>query len=139
MPQGSVLGPPLFLLYVNDVNNVGFSEGSKLILYADDILLYGKIYTEQDYCNIALQLDVDSLGVRSLLNHLSFNKAKCKFMALSWKKARTTPPLLNLLGSEIERVDSLKYLGLTIKDNLSWLDHISKICFKARRLIGMLV
>ena len=43
-------------------------------MYADDILLYRKIYTEQDY--VALQQDVDSLGVWSLLNHLSFNPAK---------------------------------------------------------------
>lgn len=59
-------------------------------------------------------------------------------MVISWKKAKTTQPPLNLLGSEIERVDSIKYLGLTIKDNLSWSDHISKICSKARRLIGIL-
>ena len=80
VPQGSVLGPLLFLLYVNDVNDAGLSEGSKLILYADDILLYRKIYTEEDY--VALQQDVDSLGVWSLLNHLPFNLAKFKFMAL---------------------------------------------------------
>ena len=61
VPQGSVLGPLLFLLYVNDVNDVALSEGTKLILYADDILLYRKIYTEKDYA--ALQQDVDSLGV----------------------------------------------------------------------------
>ena len=49
VPQGSVLGPLLFLLYVNDVNDVALSEGTKLILYADDILLYRRIYTEKDY------------------------------------------------------------------------------------------
>ena len=136
VPQGSVLGPLLFLLYVNDVNDVALSEGTKLILYADDILLYRRIYTEKDYA--VLQQDVDSLGVWSLLNHLSFNPVKCKSMVLSRKKVRTTPPPLNLLGSEIEQVDSIKYLGLTINDNLSWSDHISKICSKARRLIGML-
>ena len=81
VPQGSVLGPLLFLLYVNDVNNVALSEGSKLILYADDILLYRKKFIEKDYA--ALQQDVDSLGVWSLLNHLSFNPVKCKFMVLS--------------------------------------------------------
>ena len=59
-------------------------------------------------------------------------------MVLSRKKVKTTPPLLNLLGSLIDRVDSIKYLGLTIKNNLSWSDHISKICSKARRLVGML-
>ncbi len=78
---------------------------------------------------------MDSLGVWSLLNHLSFSPVKCKFMVLSRKKVRTTPPPLNLLGFEIEQVDSIKYLGLTINDNLSWSDHTSK---KARRLIGLL-
>ena len=63
LPQGSVLGPLLFLLYVNDVNDVALPEGSKLILYADNILLYRKIYTEQDYA--ACQQDVDSHGVWS--------------------------------------------------------------------------
>ena len=136
VPQGSIFGPLLFLLYVNDVNDVVLSEGSKLILYVDDILLYRQIHTMQDYA--ALQQDVDSLGVWSLLKHLSFNPTKCKSMIISRKKVRTTPPTINLLGSEIERVDSIKYLGLAIKDNLSWSEHISKICSKARRLVGML-
>ena len=96
---------------------------TSVLLYADDILLYRKIYTEKDYA--ALQQDVDSLGVWSLLNHLSFNPVKCKFMVLSRKKVRTTPPPLNLLGFEIEQVDSIKYLGLTINDNLSWSDHLT--------------
>ena len=114
------------------------SEGSKLILVADDIVLYRTIHTEQDYTAAALQHDVNSLGVWSLRNQLSFNPAKCKSMVLSRKKIRTTPPILNLLGSEIEGVDSIKYLGLTIKRNLSWYDHINKVCSKARRLVGML-
>ena len=132
MPQGSILGPLLFLLYVNDVNDVVLSEGSKLILYANDILLYRQIHTVQDYA--VLQQDVDSLGVWSLLKDLSFNPTKCKSMIISRKRELT----LNLLGSEIERVDSIKYLDLTIKDNLSWSEHISKICSKARTLVGML-
>ena len=76
VPRGSVLGPLLFLLYVNDINEVVLSEGSKLILYVDDIVLYRTIHTEPDYT--ALQHDVNSLGVWSLCNHISFNPAKCK-------------------------------------------------------------
>ena len=55
VPQGSVLGPLLFLLYVNDVNEVVLSEGSKLILlyYADDIVLYRTIHTEQNYAALS--------------------------------------------------------------------------------------
>ena len=136
VPRGSVLGPLLFLLYINDINEVVLSEGSELILYVDDIVLYRTIHTEQDYT--ALQHDVNSLGVWSLCNNISFNPAKCKSMVLSRKKIQTIPPVLNLLGSEIEGVDSFKYLGLTIKHNLSWSDHINKICSKARRLVGML-
>ena len=62
-------------------------------LYADDILSYRKIHTEQDYAT--LQQDVDSLGVWSPLNHLSFNPAKCKFMVrtLSRKNYTTTTML----------------------------------------------
>ena len=55
-------------------------------------------------------------GVSSV-NHLSFNPTKCKFMVLSHKEVKTTPPLLNLLGSVTDRVDSIKYLGLIIKNN----------------------
>ena len=73
VPQGSVLGPLLFLLYVNNVNDVDLSEGTKLILYADDILLYRKIDTDQD--RAALQRDVDSLGVWSLLDHLTMSRS----------------------------------------------------------------
>ena len=64
VPQGSVLGPLLFLLCINDINNLTLSPGSKLVLYADDILLYRPIVSENDYT--LLQQDVDALGVWSL-------------------------------------------------------------------------
>ena len=57
---------------------------------------------------------------------------------LPQKKAKTIQPSVNLLGCDMERVDSIKYLGLTIRDHLYWSEHISKVCTKARRLFGML-
>ena len=74
---GSML---LFLLYINDINNLILSPGSKLVLYANDIPLYRPIVSENDYT--LLQRDVDALGVWSLLNFLSFNIKKCKSMTL---------------------------------------------------------
>ena len=59
--QGSVLGPLLFLIYINNVNDLILSPGSKLVLYADDILLYRPIVSKNDYT--LLQRDVDALGV----------------------------------------------------------------------------
>ena len=136
VPQGSVLGPLLFLMYINDINDLSLSAGSKLVMYADDILLYCAISSEDDYT--LLQQDVDVLGVWSLLNHLSFNTSKCKTMVLSRKRLKTQPMPILLLGSLLERVDSFKYLGLKIKCDLTWMDHIKGICSKARRLVGLL-
>ena len=136
VPQGSVLGPLLFLIYINDINELVLSMGSKLVLYADDILLYHPIVSESDYT--LLQLDVDALGIWSLLNHLSFNIKKCKTMVLSRKKQRTQSLPIILLGSQLDKVDSIKYLGLTIQSDLTWTKHIQNICSKARRLIGLL-
>ena len=136
VPQGSVLGPLLFLMYINDINDLSLSTGSKLVMYADDILLYRAISSEDDYT--LLQQDVDALGVWSLLNHLSFNTSKYKTMVLSRKRLKTQPMPILLLGSLLERVDSFKYLGLKIKCDLTWTDHIKGICSKARRLVGLL-
>ena len=136
VPQGSVLGPLLFLIYINDINDLSLSAGSKLVLYADDILLYRPILSGNDYA--LLQQDVDVLGVWSLLSHLSFNTTKCKTMVLSCKRLKTTPSQIFLLGSQLERVESFKYLGLLIKCDLTWTDHIKQICSKARRLVGLL-
>ena len=89
VPLGSVLGPLLFLMYINDINDLSLSAGSKLVMYADDILLYRAISSEDD--STLLQQDVDALGVWNLLNHLSFNTSKCKTMVLSRKRLKTQP------------------------------------------------
>ena len=81
---------------MNDINDLSLSEGSKLVMYADDVLLYCPIISENDYT--FLQHDVDALGVWSLLNHLSFNASKCKSMVLSRKRLKTQPMPIHLLG-----------------------------------------
>ena len=58
VPQGSILGPLLFLIYIDDIADMGLSAGSSLVIYADDILLYRPIRTSGDYS--ALQDDIDA-------------------------------------------------------------------------------
>ena len=137
VPQGSVIGPLLFLIYIDGVMNLPLSEKSNLILYADDILLYRAIKCESDYS--VLQDDINTINYWVEENHMQFNTAKCKYMLISHKRHKTTSPTaLTIASHQIDKVESFKYLGLLFTSDLSWSKHITSVCNKARRLLGLL-
>ena len=137
VPQGSVLGPLLFLIYINDATSESLDSNSKIILYADDILLHRVITSPSDY--VALQNDVNTLFNWVEVNNLTLNAAKCKFMIISRLRKYSVPvPPITLHGQPLERVHCYKYLGVNISDDLSWTAHINEISSKARKLIGLL-
>ena len=136
VPQGSVLGPLLFLIYTDDVSQIILSNDS-LLLYADDIVLYHPIYCQEDYNS--LRNDVDSLCDWTSSAFLYLNAAKCKYMVISRKKQPIVPltPIL-VCGNVLERVNSFKYLGVWITKDLTWSRHVNEICTKARRVVGLI-
>ena len=135
VPQGSVLGPLLFLLYINDITNLHLFKNAKLTLYADDMLLYKPITCSTSYDEI--QQDVNQLSQWSDENMLSFNTNKCKCLLLSNKSNRDPPPII--LNSEVlESVQQYKYLGVILSRNLCWSPHIQYICRKARKVLGII-
>ena len=136
VPQGSVIGPLLFLIYVNDVCTVNLSSDCRLTMYADDILMFKPIECTEDFT--AFQEDINSISDWVDINYLQFNVQKCKFMLVSRKKNQLMHPDLLLCDQPLQRVDTYKYLGLLVSSDLSWSDHVSSICSKARKLLGML-
>lgn len=117
VPQGSVLGP-LFLIYIDSLANIPVTDGTRMVLYADDLLLFRPITKQSDFQT--LQSDINSIQDWVLRNYLTFNSSKCKFMLVSRKKQPSTPPPLKLNGSSIEQVECFKYLGLLLSCNMPW-------------------
>ena len=128
VPQGLVLGPLLFLIYINHVSSLTLTDGSKLIMYADDILLYKPISHPVDYNG--LQTDIDTIQDCISINHLTLIPQKCKYLII--------PTGLLLGGVTLEHVESYRYLGVLVTSRLNWSDYIEQICTKARKLVGIL-
>ena len=135
VPQGSVLGPLLFLIYIDDITSLQLSEGTKVSLYADDMLLYKPISSDNDY--VELQHDIDQVHLWSGKNGMQFNVTKCKCMLLSRKRI-SAPPALYLNTQPMEVVHSYKYLGVVVSSDLSWSSHIQLDCMKAKKILGLI-
>ena len=137
VPQGTVLGPLMFLLYINDLPSV-LDPGTTCRLFADDCLIYRSIESLSD--QLAFQKDLDSLYSWGVTWGLSFNVSKCNIMHLSRSRCKLTR-FYTLGGEVIKSVDSAKYLGVTISNNYGnrsspWKAHITQLAAKAHQRLG---
>lgn len=136
VPQGSVLGPLLFLIYVDGLARLPLLDGGQVVLYADDLLLFRTIKSREDYHQ--LQDDVSMIEDWVNCNYLTLNSTKCKYMVVSRKRCPSAPESLILNGAEMEKVGCFKYLGLLLSSDMSFGKHIESICSKARKITGLL-
>ena len=137
VPQGSVLGPLLFLIYIDEVGSIQMSVETERVMFADDLLLYKPIAKSSDYIDV--QTDVNCIKEWSTANHLTLNPSKCKYMIISWKPLPTSPEFaLTLDGHILSPVDTYKYLDVVLSKDLSWSPHIDLKCSKARKILGLL-
>ena len=133
VPQGSLLGPLLFSVYINDLPDS--VHLTKPLLFADDSKCLGTVRDRQISSPSDLQLDLDSLSLWSLTNRIAFNGAKCVLLSFPHGSA---PPSHFISGVEIPLVNSTRDLGVLITDTLSWFDHIHLITSKAYKMLGLI-
>ncbi len=135
VPQGSILGPLLFILYINDM--IEYLVESRINLYADDTALY---YSSENINNVmdTLSTEMKLVGEWLRANKLTLNISKTKFVIFaSPTKLRSLPDVsLQLYGQNIEKVEHMKYLGVILDSGLTFEPHIDYLVDKATRKLG---
>ena len=142
MPQGSCLGPLLFLLYINDLPFA--LKKAKATMYADDTAIS---YSPDTSDELDLVINEELSYIEKWLqgNKLSLNVVKTQAMIIGSKpkikKLRNNPgtlPSFRVVGEEIDLINETKYLGVVIDNCLTWESHISTLQKKISRAIGLL-
>lgn len=133
VPQGSNLGPLLFLLFINDLPSV--LNTAKSLLYADDQKMFLKIRSNQDCTE--LQKDINNLYHWSKKNKLPLNIKKCQVLSFSRSK---TPILFNynIADIELHRIESVKDLGVTYDSAVNFKKHVQYVVADSYRNLGFL-
>ena len=141
VPQGSCLGPLLFLIYINDLPQA--VQSSSVTMYADDTSLCHQSH-DLTRLNEAISGDLRKLETWLQGNKLSLNVAKTHSMLISTKqkhnslKSRSEALELKIRDNELEVVQTTKYLGLQIDCSLDWKEQIKAVCMKVSRAIDTL-
>lgn len=133
VPQGSILGPLLFLIYVNDLPSV--ARHSRLFLYADDAKCLKNVFSLSD-CH-CLQEDLLLLSSWSQKWNLDFNENKCAVLRLCPKRPCFQLDY-TLQNTPIRCVESIHDLGVVFSSDLLWNDHIKFISSRAYRVLGLI-
>ena len=143
VPQGSVLGPLLFVLFINDISN-GVSPGTYICLFADDTKIWRRMNSEED-CAI-LQNDIDNLYNWCIYNQMRFNPSKYKVVSINSKISHCNLEYLSLLplsrfnytlGDNILDYEANERdLGVIINYSFTWDEHHNKVINKASQMLS---
>jgi hypothetical protein len=133
VPQGSILGPVLFVLFINDLPDILPYE-KMAALYAHDTKVYNPIRSIAD-CE-KVQQALTNLECWRRDNNLGFNSSKCKVLTITRKKSPLTYAY-QMNSKAVSRVENEKDLGVCVNNNLSWNDHIFTITAKGNKMLGL--
>ena len=133
VPQGSVLGPLLFLLYINDISNC--SPSFLYTLFADDTCLVAK-HSDLKQLEELVNAELKMVSKWLINNKLSLNLSKSCYLLFSGEQKDTFS--INLDNTKITRMDAVKYLGVMVDDELNWKKQVNTVLGKVKKAAGML-
>ena len=132
VPQGSILGPLLFVMYINDLPHL---TNTKIIAYADDISL---VHLSESSSSSVFQDDIDIFVEWAQNKKLRINEAKTKSLTISGRPTSSSPTHIHVNGTVIEDVPSLKILGMFFSSDNKWddqFDFLYKKCCRSLSLV----
>ena len=138
-PQGSLLGPTLFLLYTNDSDD-HLPPGVDLAAYADDTTLFQCLSTMDtiDHSSTVLQNAFDALVYWGTSWRIAFEPAKSQAMTIDHHRPAWDLPAVQFAGVPLNGESNLKLFGVTLEGQLSHRDHLRTIAIRARQRLGLL-
>ena len=138
VPQGSILGPLLFLIYINDIKK-SIVHGS-VKLFADDTTIFYKGTKMGDIQHL-IEEDLTNIGNWLCFNKLAVNVSKSNYMVICSRQRYQSLPVqhldIRLLGLPIVKTTKFKYLGVVLDETLSWKYHIETLCASLSHLINI--
>ena len=138
VPQGSILGPLLFIIFIDDIT---LDISSTSILYADDVTLMSFIKSKEERIPAAASLNQDLCNIEKWATswNVLFGAAKCKTVTISNRQdAKDSHPCLQFFGTTLTETETVELLGLTLSKDLSWKHDVTSMAKSAAQRTGLL-